>query len=317
MKKWIATGMSLAVTLVLGWVLLRSVSGEMLLGAFRQVSLFAVVVSFGIIVLISVLRGVRAWLLLRKKVSIDRLTSIVCLHNMLINVLPFRAGELSFPYFAHRAGIPVGESVSVLVVARVFDLFALVTLLFIGAFFTPDAVLFAQVKVPALVVMGVGLAGLVLLVIFRAQAHRAIHAAARKTGVVNLSVGAWVLKKVEEALHGVSILKSPIAVVGTYGCSLMNWFGQCALTLLMARAVGIELSFAAIMLAAALAGVASAIPIQGFAGFGTIEAIWAGVFASLGVPFALGVGAGLLIHVVNLVFAVVLGVYGSLRLSRQ
>lgn len=317
MKKWLATGVSLAITLFLGWLLLRNIAGDVLLSSLRTISVTGLLVAFVIIVMISVLRGVRAWLLLRKNASIDKLVSIVCLHNMLINVLPVRSGELSFPYFAHKEGIPVGESVSALVVARLFDLFALVTLLFIGAVLVPASAVFAQVKLPVLIVTSVALAVLVLVVMFRSAAYRTVHAIAHKTGVARKSWGAWLLKKVEEALHGLSVLKSPVAVIGTYACSLISWFGQCVLTLVLARAAGIELGFPVLILVAALAGIASAIPVQGFAGFGTVEAIWGGVFASVGVPFALGVSAGLLIHVVNLVFAVVLGVYGGLRLSRR
>ena len=316
MKKVLAIGVSVLITLVLSWLLLRSVPFSALRDALDSVSLIAVLVGFVMAVLISVFRGMRYWLLLRGAGSLDKLTSIVCVHNLLINVMPVRTGELGFPYFARKIGIPAGTSVGALIVGRLFDLFALVTLLFVGAVFVPGSALFAQAKLSALVVTGIVLLLLILTVLFRHAAHRVVHAFANKPRISQHNVGVWLVQKVEEVLHGLDVLKSPFAVLGAYGCSVLNWLAQAVITLLMLQAVGIEFSFAQVLLAMTLANLVSAVPINGFAGFGTVEAIWAGVLVAMGVPLIAGVSAGLLIHVANLGYTAVLGLYGSIRLAQ-
>ncbi|MEK7500359.1 MAG: lysylphosphatidylglycerol synthase transmembrane domain-containing protein, partial [Patescibacteria group bacterium] len=244
MKKAIAIGLSLLITGVVSWFLLKSVPASAFVDAFSHVSVYAIVVGFVMAVLMAVIDGVRYWELLRRKTSIDHMTSVACLHNMLINVMPARTGDLSFPYFAHRFGVPLGAGVGSLVVARVFDVFALATLLFTGAWLVPGTTLFAEAKVPMLITTGVLLLILILVVVFRHAAHTVVHKIANVTKVSQHKVGQWLLQKFEEVLHGLDVLKSPTSLFIVYVCSVANWLAQCVITLVLTQALGLPLSFA-------------------------------------------------------------------------
>lgn len=214
---------------------------------------------------------------------------VILMHNAAVNLLPMRAGELSFPWLASRElGMPVGRAIACLLWMRIQDL---AVLLLLGLLVWPGLDMAWRV------------AGLSLAV----------------TGWFSVN---WLLARIPDTPQTHSLLsKIRSALTERSHHHPMAW----ALT---AANWCLKLSAGAGLLSAithatwtqswagALAGeLAAVVPLQGPAGFGTYEAgVWAGMAAHLpsdSPALAHAVSAALALHICFLICAVLAGLGAS------
>jgi len=238
-------------------------------------------------------RPVKRWLGLRT----DALR-VILMHNAAVNLLPMRAGELSFPWLASRElGLPLARAVACLMWMRLQDL---VVLLLLGVALWPGPTWMQRVAALGLILMAWWLGRWFLARWFAqhsAQSHEAstgLSALLQRLRVALLEPAhhrpaAWVLTLANWSLKlaaGASLL----AAISTAPW-LTSWAG----------ALGGEL--------------AAIVPLQGPAGFGTYEAgVWAGMATDLAPQspaLAQAVGAALALHVCFLMCAVLAGALAS------
>ncbi len=171
------------------------------------------------------------------------------LHNLSVNVIPFRGGEVTLPLMLQRAGLPLPEAIATLVWLRVQDalvLAAMATLLWPGF------------SLPLRLGM---LAGLVLMVWLAGKLL-----ASGRLPLLTLLDGHAKVASLCRALTRVFD-----ASLTSWSWCVMNWASKLlGLTVLLAALAGLPLPLAA---GGALGGELSALlPVQGVAGFGTYEA---------------------------------------------
>jgi Lysylphosphatidylglycerol synthase TM region len=175
---------------------------------------------------------------------------VILMHNAAVNLLPMRAGELSFPWLASRElQMPLPRAVACLIWMRVQDLMVLAWL---GLLAWPDLPVSVRAAgIVVLVLAGLGLGWLSSLA-SRPQAH-------------HMRWAKWQSALAEPSHH------RPAA----WALTLANWMiklsaGAC----LLAAITGASWLTA---WAGALGGeLAAVVPLQGPAGFGTYEAgVWA------------------------------------------
>lgn len=239
-------------------------------------------------------RAPRRWLGLRT----DALR-VILMHNAAVNLLPMRAGELSFPWLASRElNLPLPRAVACLLWMRVQDLIVLIAL---GVLLWPG--------VPVLW-RGAALATMVLGwwgVSWSMRRWYGHHPEPHADPSTPASAGkvAQVLYRLRHALLEPAHHR-PMAWLLT----LANWSvklaaGACLLSAISGSNWGTAWS-------GALGGeLAAVVPLQGPAGFGTYEAgVWAGMAAHLSThspALALAVSAALALHVCFLLCAVFAG----------
>lgn len=236
----------------------------------------------------------RRWLGLRT----DALR-VILMHNAAVNLLPMRAGELSFPWLASRElGYPVARAVACLLWMRLQDVTVLVGLgvvLWPGLDWTWRA------------------AGLVAIVLGWVLLLAGLRAWDRNhpndTSVPAGFLGRW-LNKLRHAL-----LESAHHRFAAWLLTLSNWVVKLAAGATLLSAITNVKLLAA--WAGALGGeLAAIVPLQGPAGFGTYEAgVWAGFATNLGASspqLAQAIPAAIALHLCFLVCAVVAGVVAFL-----
>ena len=239
-------------------------------------------------------RAPRRWLGLRT----DALR-VILMHNAAVNLLPMRAGELSFPWLASRElNLPLPRAVACLLWMRVQDLIVLIAL---GVLLWPGVPLLWR---------GVALAAMVLgwwVVSWGMRRWYGHHPEPQANPSAPASAGkvAQVLYRLRHALLEPAHHR-PMAWLLT----LANWSvklaaGACLLSAITGSNWGTAW-------AGALGGeLAAVVPLQGPAGFGTYEAgVWAGMAAHLSAhspALALAVSAALALHVCFLLCAVFAG----------
>ncbi len=217
---------------------------------------------------------------------------VILMHNAAVNLLPMRAGELSFPYLTSRVlHMPLSRSVAALLWMRLQDLAVLLAL---GLCCWPG------------LPWAWRLAGLTLIVAGW-QAGVWVLARAWQGGQQPSASSRWraLLSKAHEAL-----LEREHHHWSTWAFTWANWgIKLFAGAWLISAICGSGLGMA---WAGALGGeLAAVVPLQGPAGFGTYEAgVWAGLAlgAAPSAPFmALAVPAALALHLCFLLCAVVAG----------
>lgn len=293
MKLALAWALGLA---LLGW-LLSHTPIEPVIEAIQRPSITIWLITLGGLLLSYGLRGARLQVVL----NLDALHArprrwlglrtdalrVILLHNAAVNLLPMRAGELSFPWLAARElGLPMSRALVTLMWMRLQDLAVLAGL---GLALWPGLPLAARL---------VGLLGLVLCWhggwwLLRRCLARSTQAAMGWRGVA-LKLKAAML---EPSHH------RPAA----WGLTLANWTLKLAAGATLLSAIS-QISWS-VAWAGALGGELAAIfPLQGPAGFGTYEAgVWAGAAALLerqSPLLAHVVGAALALHVCFLICAV-------------
>lgn len=236
----------------------------------------------------------RRWLGLRT----DALR-VILMHNAAVNLLPMRAGELSFPWLASRElGLPVARAVACLMWMRVQDLVILVVL---GVALWPG---------PTTAQRAMALVALAALW-FAAQALLARWFATHATATAGPtpSRAVRIVQKLREALSEKAHHR-PAA----WGLTLANWSLKLAAGASLLSAISTAPWLTA--WAGALGGeLAAIVPLQGPAGFGTYEAgVWAGMATGLPASspaLAQAIGAALALHVCFLLCAVIAGAVAS------
>ena len=235
-------------------------------------------------------RAPRRWLGLRT----DALR-VILMHNAAVNLLPMRAGELSFPWLASRElDLPLPRAMACLLWMRVQDLIVLVTL---GVLLWPGVAWLWRGA--ALAAMVLGWWGLSWGLRRWYSQHAAVNTAPTAGQVAHL------LQRLRHALLEPAHHR-PLA----WGLTLANWSiklaaGACLLSAITGSNWGTAW-------AGALGGeLAAVVPLQGPAGFGTYEAgVWAGMAAHLSAQspaLGLAVSAALALHVCFLLCAVFAG----------
>ena len=220
---------------------------------------------------------------------------VILMHNAAVNLLPMRAGELSFPWLAARQlDMPPTRAVACLLWMRLQDLAVLLAL---GLLCWPAL---------AWPIRAGGLAMLALAWFLGIQALNAIH----KTLTIHQdrpTASGW--KGLILRLH-TALMEPAHHRWGAWAFTWANWtikLGAGALLLSAITDTALATGWAG-----ALGGeLAAVVPLQGPAGFGTYEAgVWAGSALALpaGAPaLAQAVTAGLALHVCLLLCAVAAG----------
>lgn len=219
---------------------------------------------------------------------------VILLHNAAINLLPMRAGELSFPWLASRElGMPVARAVACLLWMRVQDIVILAVL---GLLLWPGLPLWLR----GAALLGLWLAWLSGQKLLQWLLDKLTASSASKANKVTA-----LLQRLQQALLDPEH-HHPLAWLAT----LANWSLKLAAGAFLLSAVSTAPWLTA--WAGALGGeLAAIVPLQGPAGFGTYEAgVWAGMAAHLppsSPALVHAVSAALALHVCFLLCAVLAG----------
>jgi uncharacterized membrane protein YbhN (UPF0104 family) len=308
-------------TLVLSYFLFREIA---LTDIFRAFHCFSIA-SLGIILfwffLIFLTDTVRYRILLfdGEQKSLKKLFSVITGGNLLLNLLPFRSGELSYIFFMNRA-LNVSKTQCTLVVAimRTFDMIALLILFSFALFNTenlPDPLHNQFLKGASLILL---LVSLTILFLIMAQYH-----ALKKlveSFLLKFLKGS-VREKISTALTtGYHYTKNygnryTLLFVGTL--SLLYWLLRYLLGFFLVRTLGISIGIWEMFLISSLLMFSVLIPIQGIGDLGVFEAKWTFLFMLFGVGKEVAITSGLAFHMVLFSITVLFGIYGLFQMSTR
>lgn len=226
--------------------------------------------------------------------------------NFLNNVLPARSGELSFPYFmVTRHDVSVGESATVLVLARVFDYLAVACLFVLFALselagLQPAA---ARVILAVTLLLGVSV-GMLLLAPWLAKFG--FELARRFAG--SGSRAEQVLAKAQtQIVPTLRRVRSVRIYTRALGWSLLVWLAMFACFTSFLHAIRLPQPYSLVVVGSTFATLAKAVPMLTVGGFGAHEAGWALGFSLTGMDTALAITSGFAVNILILLTSSVMG----------
>ena len=302
--------LGIGISLLAGWILLRSVDVgaalDVLAGAdLRWVGLMVVTL------LIDVgARGARWRWLLRpiKVVRYLRMLGYTYVGYLANNILPARLGEL---VRSHAAGEGEGLSrttvLGTVVVERIVD-----TVIVVGLAALSVVVLSVRGMMTSAVLLGAAFVALLVIGLGVAMALHRLPGADR----VAAFMARWprIVDLATRLREGLAVAGKPGTLLGAVGFSAIAWTASILTFLAAGQAIGIELSLA--QGALLTSGIALAMIVPSGPGYlGTFELTAVGILTTFGVDADAAFAMALLAHAMNLLVTSVGGVIAAVRMD--
>lgn len=306
MNKKLIAGMFLSVLLV--WLLLREIDVEDVLDAVSSVPLWGFFGGLFIYFTYYVFLALRFDSLIHsQKTSFINLLGITSVHNMLNNLLPARSGELSYIYLMKkRVDLRGSEGVATLLVARIMDFIAIFSYFILASLFilkiksTPILIAISCVFIVFLLLFLFYLQNMIDVVVLMLERTSSPGASIRSTMAEK---GRAVSASIKAMSGGGQYLKS-------FALTALIWGLRNFMLYFIVISMDIRIEFWEIVFAATAMFVMVSLPIQGLAGFGTLEAGWAAGFILVGLDKEVAISTGFAFHIILLAYTVTLGFLG-------
>ena len=303
-KKIIKMLSFLVISILLLYILFSHVRIEDITELIKKIPLIWLLAGFLFYIACYVFRAMRFNLLLDKKIKIKRLFTIVCIHNMAVSLLPVRTGELSYIYLVKKEGIKGTKALATLLVARIFDFFALILIFFIAIFLIfselPDII---KQIIPYVLILILAIILFVVFMFFFAEKlfHRKI-----KIKLINT-----IACKIKEVTHDFKILHTKKNILNYSILSLFIWLSQFIMIYVVIGKL-IKIGFIKTVIGSILPIFSTVLPVQGLAGFGSTEGAWAIAFYSLGVSKSVAISSGFIFHFLLIIYFLIPGIIALL-----
>ena len=314
----VATG--LVVTVVCMYLAVRGVALEDALDALADSRLEWLVPTLPVFTLAIVLRAVRWWSLFSgaQRPALKTITYALLVGYFFNNILPARAGEAARVIALNRrSSTPLAEAAGTVVVERLFDVLALLALLFISYPWLPEiswlraAAIFGAFVTAVLVVL--------TFVIVRYDA-RAVHWLLAPLRRINRE---GVAERIEaaavNATRGLGALRSPRMAARAMALTIASWATLGVSYWILSHAFALDLPLVAGMLITVAINLSLVLP-SSPAALGVFEAATIVALGAYDVPHAEALSFALVLHLLNLLPFLAIGMAllgpGALRRRR-
>ncbi|MDO8589683.1 MAG: flippase-like domain-containing protein [bacterium] len=291
-----------ATTVIVAYLLWRFSGDSGLFEILKNINPVIVVLAFFLYILNLVAKTLRFRFVLRNKISLKKLLSIVSIHSFWNNILPFRSGEITYLYMVNEEkNISNGENVTSLVLARVFDLLIVLTFFLISGFF-----IFRQnpsflASTPLTFIVSILISGVVILwgiVFYRHELSRFFSGLSFKNSFLNKF--SRIMAETFLALEQIKNFKR-LAILATL--SLFVWVLDTLFVLVILLSAGFDFSLIEAAFIGVFPALASLIPINLIGNFGAFEGTVAGGLVLLSVSIEDAFNLSFILHIQIILFS--------------
>jgi len=282
--------------------LLKNIKLEDIKEIFSRLNIFYLVIGFLLYIIIYLMRAKRFSFLLKNKIPFQKIFIITCIHNFFNMILPARIGEISYSIMLKKDSIRITDSLSHLVIARIYDLFGLFFLFFIALFFfLPD-----HFKI--LPLLGLLLI-IVLFFVLNILLKKVINFLNKIKSKNNFIIKVKLF--LSNLLNNINILnkneKTWLIINSLLINFLMFLFGYVIIL-----GMSFNISIWACFVGGFLAFLTTILPIQGFFNIGTMELGWVFGYVAVGLSSKDATSSGIIYHLINIFFTLSLSLFGFL-----
>lgn len=313
MNKKLIVGTFLTVLLV--WLLLRETEVKAVFDTLKSVPVWGFLGGLFIYLTYYIFLTLRFDSLIHsQKTPFINLLGITSVHNMLNNLLPARSGELSYVYLLKkRFDLGGSEGVATLLVARLMDFVAIFSYFIIASLLiieidsmnilvTISCIFTASIILLLIYLQNIVNAGVLLLEKLSSDSNKILSTIVGKGRSVSLSI-----KIMSESGQ---YLKSFVLTAVIWGLrNFMLYF--------IVSSMGISVGFWEVVFAATAMFIVVSLPLQGIAGFGTLETGWTAGFMLVGLSKEEAISTAFSFHIILITYTVTLGVLGFLLMKAR
>jgi uncharacterized protein (TIRG00374 family) len=230
-------------------------------------------------------------------------------------VLPARAGEAARVLALRRSGTSAAEASGTVVIERVYDVLVLLMLLFLTAPWLPEVTWLDEAAVLALALALALAAAIIVLAVY---GLRPVHFVLRPLARLPRLSPERVELVGENLGQGLAALRQPRLVLAALFWTTLGWLTLAASVWFVLRAFDLGLSFLAALLVVIATNVAMILP-SSPSGVGVFEAAAILALGAYGVPDSNALSCALVIHAVQFLPFVAVGLIllkGALRIPR-
>ena len=314
--------------------------------ALSGIPIQTLIIGFLIYLFFVLMKALRFKSILNIELPLRRFFPIIALHTFWTNLLPMRAGDVSYIYLLKsREKVAGTKSVASLMVASVLDILLQLTLIVgIAWYFKPRlASKMSYASFLFIPFFGI-LALLAIISIALVLPKRCVIMTERlaltfqrlKTPVLLPLLNSkfripnseflfgglsWLADKLAQVVHELTDISLRFTQGQAFNMKLLN-ISACSVIILAARfgmqcylvkAMGFNLSILEILFALAFTAFCNMFPVQGVASIGTIELPWAWALISLGASKDAAIVSGFSLHIIIILYCVILGLYGAIN----
>jgi uncharacterized protein (TIRG00374 family) len=282
--------------------LLKNIKIDDIKEIVNRLNIFYLVIGFLLYIIVYLMRAKRFYFLLKNKISFKKIFVITCIHNFFNMILPARTGEISYSIMLKKDSIRMTDSLSHVVIARIYDLFGLFFLFFISLFFF----LSSDLKIFSLLGL---LLIIVIFFIFNTFLKKIVNFLNKIKSKNNFIFKVKLF--LSNLLNNINILNKNEKIWLIINSLLINF-----LMFLFGYVIMIGMSFNisiwACFVGGFLAFLTTILPIQGFFNIGTMELGWVFGYVAAGLSLTDATTSGVMYHLINIIFTLSLSLFGFL-----
>ena len=319
---------SVVISGVIVWFLLSKIDLLDIPRAIGNIPLPSLAIALLLYAISVYLKAVRFKIILRTGISLRQLFPIVSLYMFFANILPMRAGELSYVYLLKKqTKTPGTKSFASLIVGGIADATVLlVAMLIVGwhlrealangisnFFYTlvQKAETSTQVTKENLLllitVVVLILGSIIVLVFLKRRGINRQHNVWKYTSTIKA--------KILEVGRELADTSFDVRMLGIIACSMLIIAFRFGTQWYLVRSMEIDIGIWELSFALLFGVLFSLVPIHGAAGFGTVEAPWVLTLLILNVPKRDAITSGFGLHLIIIMYCIILGVYGAISLK--
>jgi uncharacterized protein (TIRG00374 family) len=315
---------SIIVGALIVWLLLSQIELKDIPKAIADIPLSGLIIAFCLYAASVMFKALRFKIILRNNIGFWRISSIVSLYMLFANVLPMRAGELSYMYLLKKnANTPGTKSFASLITGAIADAFLMLIAMILVAWHLRSQIvsrsteisisgLFSSLlqKLPEpkffMILAILALIIIIVVILLKWKNYR----------LKLLKFWAFIKSKSIEIFNELTNIRFDLRLLGIIFFSVLIIVLRFGTQWVIVRSMNVEINIWQFSFAILFGVLFSLLPIHGPAGFGTVEAPWVLALAYLGIPSKDAIISGFSLHIIIILFCVILGLYGAIGLGK-
>lgn len=313
--------MAVVITVVLLYLTLSQIKPAEIVNTLKSIEPTYLVIGFLTYIFCNILRAARFYILLNKRIKIRSLFNIVCVYNMVNNMAPMRAGELSYIYMLkklHNKNAAIGAST--LIVARILDFAAICSLFLVSSWIAAkqlEGLRLASILTSLLIIA----CSLLLIVLLHCRENFSYPFTCYldKLGLGKDARINYIILKLREMIQAMESMRNIKTTTFALITSFLIWMANFSVVFLVIRGMHFDIPLHIVIMGSTFTVLSTLLPIYGIAGLGTSQGLWTVIFVPLGIPLDEAIISAFGYYIIQMAFYLTLGIYGliSIRILNQ
>jgi len=301
-----------AITAVLLYLLLSQIDSCEIISTIKDIDTAHLISGFILYLLCNIFRALRFHLLLNREIKLFALFNLVCIYNMMNNLAPMRAGELSYIYMLkklHNKNAITGAST--LILSRIFDFIAIGSLFLASAWMIGERLGGLKSALISVSIFTILCFFLLLILFYGGEwLFKSFSYVLPRTGLGSNATAISLVLRLKETALAMQRLRNAKVALLALAFSFLIWGANFSAVFLVIKGMNFDIPMPIIVMGSTFTVLSPLLPIYGIAGLGTSQGLWTLVFLPLGIPLDQAIISAFGYYIMQMIYYLLLGFYG-------